>query len=131
MPSPTETTFPRPVFKMMVAPGVVGKVLPADVRKIPALGIFDWMRNGDGTYSPGIRVKEAWLRVSEAEKLPLGVSAEVMFKLIKGGFVMGSAPAPHSTIINVLDLLRHLEECSEDPGGYWTAERKKRYAEGM
>lgn len=130
MPSPTESTFPRPVFRLMVAPDRIGKVQPADVRKIPALGIFDWTRNGDGTFSPVIRVKEAWLRVSEAEKLPLGVSAEVMFKLIKGGFVIGSAPAPHSTIINVSDLLRHIEECAEDPN-YWTSERKKRYAEGM
>lgn len=130
MPSPTETTFPRPVFKLQVAPGVIGTRLPADVRKIPALGIFDWSSNGNGTFTPVVRVKEAWLRVSEAEKLPLGVSAEVMFKLIKGGFVIGSAPAPHSTIINISDLLRHIEECAEDPE-YWTKERRDRYAHGM
>ncbi|WP_395737432.1 hypothetical protein [Prosthecobacter sp.] len=130
MPSPTETTFPRPVFGLKVAPNVVGKTLPADVRKIPALGIFDWADNRDGSFTPVVRVKEAWLRVSEAEKLPLGVSAEVMFKLIKGGFVIGSAPAPHSTIINISDLLRHIEECAEDPD-FWTTERRKRYAEGM
>jgi len=130
MPSPTESTFPRPVFKLEVAPNVIGKVLPADVRKVPALGIFDWIDNRDGSFTPVIRVKEAWLRVSEAEKLPLGLSAEVLFKLMKGGFVMGSAPAPHSTIINVSDLLRHIEECAEDPD-YWTAERRQRYNEGM
>lgn len=130
MPSPTETTFPRPVFPLRVAPGVIGRTLPADVRKIPALGIFDWWDNRDGTFTPVVRVKDAWLRVSEAEKLPLGVSAEVMFKLVKGGFVVGSAPAPHSTIINITDLLRHIEECAEDPD-YWTSERRKRYAEGM
>jgi hypothetical protein len=130
MPSPTEETFPRPVFALHVAPGTIGKTLPADVRKLPALGIFDWIANRDGTYTPSVRVKEAWLRVSEAEKLPLGVSAEVLFKLIKGGFVMGSAPAPHSTIVNIPDLLRHIEECAEDPA-FWTSERKKRYAEGM
>jgi hypothetical protein len=130
MPSPTEETFPRPVFKLQVAPGVVGRVLPADVRKIPAIGIFEWVDNRNGSFTPQIRVKEAWLRVSEAEKLPLGLSAEVMFKLIKGGFVIGSAPAPHSTIVNISDLLRHIEECAEDPD-YWTSERKTRYAEGM
>ena len=130
MPSPTETTFPRPVFHMQVAPGVVGRVLPADIRKIPALGIFDWVDNRDGSFTPSIRVKEAWLRVSEAEKLPIGLSAEVMMKLVKGGFVIGSSPAPHSTIISMTDLLRHIEECAEDPG-FWTAERKQRYAEGM
>lgn len=130
MPSPTETTFPRPVFRLNVAPGVVGKVRPADIRKIPALGIFDWQSNGDGTFTPVIRVKEAWLRVSEAEKLPLGVSAEVMFKLVKGGFVIGSAPAPHSTIISITSLLEHIETCAEDPD-FWTPERRRLYAEGM
>lgn len=130
MPSPTEDTFPRPVFTLEVAPGVIGKVLPADVKKIPGIGIFDWLDNRDGTFTPVVRVKEAWLRVSEAEKLPLGLSAEVMFKLLKGGFVQGSAPAPHSTIVNISDLLRHIEECAEDPA-FWTNERKQRYAEGM
>jgi len=130
MPSPTESTFPRPVFQLRVAPDVIGKVRPADIRKIPAIGIFEWRDNRDGSFSPQIRVKEAWLRVSEAEKLPLGVSAEVMFKLIKGGFVIGSAPAPHSTIINISDLLRHIEDCAEDPN-FWNSERRKRYAEGM
>ncbi len=130
MPSPTEETFPRPVFELQVAPGVVGKVLPADMKKIPAIGIFEWVNNRDGSFTPVIRVKEAWLRVSEAEKLPLGVSAEVMFKLIKGGFVIGSAPAPHSTIVNITDLLRHIEECAEDPS-YWNSDRRERYANGM
>ncbi len=130
MPSPTEETFPRPVFGLQVAPGVVGRVLPADVKKIPAIGIFEWVDNRDGSFTPQIRVKEAWLRVSEAEKLPLGVSAEVMFKLIKGGFVIGSAPAPHSTIINITDLLEHIERCAEDPG-FWNAERRDLYANGM
>ena len=130
MPSPTESTFPRPVWGMNIAPGRIGKTLPADLRKVPALGVFDWQRNADGSYTPCVRVKEAWLRVSEAEKLPLGLSAEVLFKLVKGGFVMGSAPAPHSTIINVSDLLRHIEECAEDPD-FWTSERLDRYKNGM
>lgn len=108
----------------------MGKVRPADIRKIPALGIFDWQSNGDGSFSPMIRVKEAWLRVSEAEKLPLGVSAEVMFKLIKGGFVIGAQPAPHSTIINIPSLLEHLETTAENPD-FWTSENRRRYAEGM
>lgn len=130
MPSPTEETFPRPVVAIQVAPGVMGRVIPADLKKIPALGVFEWIDNRDGTYTPSIRVKEAWLRVSEAEKLPLGLSAEVMFKLIKGGFVIGAQGAPHSTTINITDLLRHLEETAEDPG-FWTAERRERYANGM
>lgn len=130
MPSPTEDTFPRPVWGMNVAPHLIGKRIPADVRKIPALGIFNWQRHGDGTYSPHVLVSESWLRVSEAEKLPLGLSSEVMMKLIKGGFVQGSAPAPHSTIINVVDLLRHIEECSED-ANFWTEERLDRYKNGM
>lgn len=130
MPSPTESTFPRPVWGMNVIPSMVGKRLPADVRKIPALGIFEWQRNGDGTYSPHVLVSVAWLRVSEAEKLPLGLSSEVMMKLIKGGFVEGSAPAPHSTIINVVDLLRHIDECSAD-AGFWNEERLDRYKNGM
>ena len=130
MPSPTEDTFPRPVFPLQVAPGVMGRRLPAEMSKIPALGIFDWVDNRDGSFTPSIRVKEAWLRVSEAEKLPIGLSAEVMMKLVKGGFVIGSAPAPHSTIISMTDLLRHIEECAEDPA-FWTCERKQRYADGM
>ncbi len=86
---------------------------------------------GEGTaYIPLTRIREAWLRVSEAEKLPVGLSAEVMVKLIKGGFVQGSTPAPHSTIINMLDLLRHIEETAEDPD-FWTDDRLERYKHGM
>ncbi len=130
MPSPSEDTFPRPVWAANVAPGVIGKVIPLDKRKVPAIIVADMIDNRDGSYTPVARVKDAWLRVSEAEKLPLGLSAEVMFKLIKGGFVMGAQGAPHSTTINISDLLRHIEETADDPG-FWTADRKERYANGM
>lgn len=128
MPKLSENTFPRPVQSIKVAPHVT--IIPADIRRIPALGIFEWKANGDGTYSPMVRVKDAWLRVSEAEKLPLGLSAEVIIKLLRGGFIVGSQPAPNNIIINVNSLLEHIEECSEDPE-YWTNERRTRFRDGL
>lgn len=128
MPRLSDDTFPRPVQRIQVAPSV--SIIPADIRKIPALGIFEWKGNGDGTYTPLVRVKDAWLRVSEAEKLPLGLSAEVITKLFRGGFVVGSQPAPNNIIINIASLLDHIEECSEDPD-YWTREKRQRFKDGM
>ena len=128
MPRLSDDTFPRPVQSIQVAPSV--SIIPADIRKIPALGIFEWKGNGDGTYTPFVRVKDAWLRVSEAEKLPLGLSAEVIVKLFRGGFIIGSQPAPNNIIINVASLLDHIEECGEDPD-YWTREKRQRFKDGM
>lgn len=128
MPARSDSAFPRPVQKIHVAPHLT--VIPADIRRVPALGIFDWRANGDGTYTPMIRVKDAWLRVSEAEKLPLGMSAEVITKLYRGGFIVGAQPAPNNIIINVTSLLEHIEECSEDPD-FWTRERRQRFKDGM
>jgi hypothetical protein len=116
------------VRKIEVAPGT--KVLPVDVRRIPALGVFEWKSNGDGTYTPYERVKDAWLRVSECEMLPLGLSAEVITKLFRGGFIIGSQPAPNNIVIQVNSLLEHIEECSEDTE-YWTSERRQRFRDGM
>lgn len=127
MPSLSEDTFPRPVRKIEVSPKV--RVLPVDIRKVPALGIFDWQHNGDGTFTPVTRVKDSWLRVSEVERLPLGLSAEVIMKLYKGGFIEGAQPAPNNIVVNVISLLDHIEECAADPD-YWTPERRQRFKEG-
>lgn len=128
MPSLSKNTFPRPVRTIHVAPGT--EVIPADLRTIPALGVFEWRRNTDGTYTPLVRVRDAWLRVSEAEKLPLGLSAEVISKLVRGGFVVGSQAAPNNFMVNVASLLEHIEECAEDPD-YWTTERRNRFRDGL
>lgn len=128
MPSLSKNTFPRPVRAIRVAPGT--EVIPVDVRTIPALGVFEWRHNADGTYTPLLRVKDAWLRVSEAEKLPLGLSAEVISKLVRGGFVVGSQAAPNNFMVNVASLLEHIEECAEDPD-YWTTERRNRFRDGL
>jgi hypothetical protein len=127
MPSLSESVFPRPVRRIDVAPGT--HILPVDLRRVPALGVFDWRHNGDGTYSPIIRVKDALMRVSEVERLPLGLSAEVIMKLYRGGFIDGSQPAPNNIIINVMSLLEHIEECAADPD-YWTKERRQIFKDG-
>lgn len=128
MPSQTDTSFPRPVQSIHVAPHV--EVIPVDLRRIPALGVFEWRRRPDGSYQPQCRVHECWLRVSEAEKLPLGLSAEVIVRLIRGGFVEGGRPAPNSTTVNVVSLLEHYEATREDPH-FWTAERIDLYRHGL
>jgi hypothetical protein len=136
MPRFSDETFPRPVRAVEVSPGT--KLLPVDLRRVPALGVFEWVYKQvqfeDGSRGtacvPVLRIKEAWLRVSEAEKLPLGLSAEVIVRLIRGGFVEGAQPAPNNTTVNVLSLLDHFEQTREDPD-YWTPERRKRFKEGM
>ncbi|MFZ4764911.1 MAG: hypothetical protein ACOYMN_08135 [Roseimicrobium sp.] len=132
MPSQTEASFPRPCRSIQVAPNV--HVLPVDIRRVPTLGVFEWHRKAchacGGGYYPVIRIEDAWMRVSEVEKLPLGLSAEVITKLIKGGFVEGCKAAPNSTTVNVASLLEHYEATSEDPE-FWTREKLERYRNGI
>lgn len=137
MPSLSSDTYPRPVRRIEVAPGV--HVLPVDLKRIPALGIMEWnqlkVQMPDGTtknvYEPVERVHEAWLRISEAEKLPLGLSAEVIRKLIAGGFVEGGRAAPNNATVNILDLLRHVEETRED-WDFWKRDgRRQRFENGV
>lgn len=135
MPSPSETNHPRPAKKIEVAPGLF--VLPANFAKIPALGVFEWMKRRvtfeDGrqghAYVPVIRVNDAIMRVSEAEKLPLGMSEEVIMKLIRAGFVEGSRGAPNTKTVNIVSLLEHIEETSANPD-FWDTERRRLYKEG-
>lgn len=134
MPSPSHTTFPRPARNVEVAPGV--RILPVDLGKIPAIAVCEAVRKRvtfeDGrtgyAYIYIERIHDAWLRISEAEKLNLGLSEEVIVKLIKAGFVEGGRAAPNSKTVNVVSLLEHIEETREDPD-FWTPERKQRYRE--
>lgn len=130
MPSPTEDTFPRPVWQLTVHPKMIGLRLPVPMDKIPGLGIFRWHDRDDGTFEPRVELHDAWIRLGEVESLPLGgLTVEVTRKLIDGGFIFACAPAPSLTLVNISDLLRHREETSEDPQ-WWTPEKLRRYKEG-
>ncbi len=130
MPSPTEDTFPRPVWQMIVHPKMIGLRKPVPLDKIPGLGVFRWHDREDGTYEPRVEVHDAWLRVADVEELPLGgLTCEVTRKLVAGGFIFACSPAPSLTLVNMADLLRHREETSEDPQ-WWTPEKLRRYKEG-
>jgi hypothetical protein len=71
-------------------------------------------------------IQGVFLAVGEMEKVPLGVTAENMIKLIKGGFVDGDLCAPNGVKINVISLQQHIERAASDPG-FWTAERIERF----
>lgn len=129
MPRLSESKFPRPVEGVQVAPTV--SIVPLEKRKIPALGLHDWIDNRDGTYTPILRIKEAWMRVSEVERLPLGISAEVIVKLWQGGFIEGAQPGPNNTVINVRSLLEHYEETAANPEYWKDSERLQRYRDGL
>lgn len=129
MPKLKDFKFPRPVQAITVAPGV--KLIPIDKDKIPSVGICDWINNGNGSYTPVIRVTDAWMRLSEVELLPFGMSAEVIMKLYQGGFVEGARPAPNNTTINVRSLIAHIEECSADPDYWADSERLNRFKNGL
>jgi hypothetical protein len=135
MPRFSDKTFPRPVRAIEVAPGI--KALPVDVRQIPAMGAFEWVckrvifeeTNQRGVaYVPVMRIRDAWIRVSEAEKLPFGLSAEVIVRLVRAGFVEGGQPAPNNTVVNVASLLAHYDATLEDLD-FWTPERRRRFKE--
>lgn len=120
-----------------VAPGT--KILPVDIKRIPALGIFEWkalkVQNADGSlrtvYEPVERVHDAWLRISEAEKLPFGMSAEIIRKLVAGGFIEGGRAAPNNATINVVSLLQHIEDTRGD-WDYWKRDgRRQRFENGV
>jgi hypothetical protein len=130
--------FPRPAREIEVAPGT--KVLPVDVRKIPAIGMFTWKRQvltlQDGrrvvAYIPVEEVHDAYMRLSEVEKkLPLGMSSEVIKKLILAGFVEGAKVTPTDTKVNVRSLLEHFEACRAD-WQFWERDgRRQRYSDGI
>ncbi len=138
MRSFSHQTFPRPAREIQVAPGV--KVLPVDVRRIPAIGMFTWRRvkctleNGQKVYAylPVEEVHDAWMRLSEVEKkLPLGMSSEVIKKLILAGFVEGSKVTPTDTKVNVRSLVEHFENCRADWHFWERDNRRQRYTDGV
>lgn len=137
MPRLSQTTYPRPVRQIEVAPGT--KYLPVDVRKIPAVGVFYWKPvqvqlpkgNTITAYMPVEEVHDAWLRISEAEKLPFGLSAEVIRKLIRGGFVEGNTAAPNNNTVNVRSLLEHIEQTRADFDFWKRDDRRSRFENGV
>lgn len=136
MPDKSPHKYPRSCATYEVAPGV--RVLPADMRRVPSLGVFRWAERRvtfeDGrkglAWVPLLKIKEAWMRITEAARLPLGLSAECIQTLIRAGFVTGSRGTPHSTQVNVLSLLEHLDATARDEH-FWTRERVQRYKDWM
>ena len=136
MPSLSEETYPRPVRLVEVAPGV--KFLAVKPDRIPALAVCEavpmQIKMTDGTtrtvYHFRERIHEAWLRVSEAERLPLGLSAESINKLIAAGMVEGGRGAPNAAMVNVISLLDHIETNREDPEWWDREDRRRRFKMG-
>ena len=137
MPSLSPDAFPRPARVVQVAPGV--RVLPVEEKRVPSIVITElvWHRVtfSDGSQGralvPVDRVHDRWMRLSEIEaKLRLGLSAEVIQKLWRGGFITGTQAAPNNILIDVVDLLRHIEDTAADPD-YWTTELRNRYRDGI
>ena len=130
MPSPTELSVPRPAWKTFVHRKLLGCHRAAEINEVPAVSMFRWADNGDGTYTPVAQLQHAWMRVGDVEEFHIGgLTTEVMTKLVNGGFIIACQPAPSLTLFNVSDLLRHREEASED-ASFWTRERLQRYKEG-
>lgn len=130
MPSPSELTFPRPVWAMSAHWRQLGLLQAAPSEHIPAMGFFRWANNGDGTYTPIEETHDAWIRLGEAESLVNALSTEVLKKLIDAGFVFACAPAPSLSLVNVTSLLNHVEDHGCDPN-QWNREMRTRYATGL
>jgi hypothetical protein len=108
------------------------KVLPVDAGKVPAIGVMELRQASGGLLRPVWRTDLSWMRVSEVadgpRRLPLGISADVLYRLILGQFVLGSKVGPASSMVDVWDLLRHYEETSGPAvQTFWDAERLERY----
>jgi hypothetical protein len=144
MPRQSTTLHPRPVELIEVAPGV--EIMPVARNKVPKLAVTEWcekpvrLAHADcqhckakgihtTVYVPVLRLKPCFMRFTEAAEQPIGMSAEVIQKLVEGGFVEGSRGAPHNSTVNFQSLLEHLDECAMP--GYWTTERKDRYKHGL
>jgi hypothetical protein len=120
-----------------VAPNT--KVLPVDQKRIPALAVMAFkpikvtLPNGITVtaYTVHDELHDAWLRISEAERLPFGLSAEVIRKLINGGFVEGCRSAPNNSMVNCRSLLEHIQACRDD-WDFWKRDgRKQRFDDGV
>lgn len=125
MPRLSEKSFHRPARVVHVAPGVT--TIPTDVRTVPAVCVSDLVWHNvvfkDGSHGralvPVDRVWDRWMRLSEIEsKLRLGLSAEVINKLWRGGFITGSQAAPNNILIDIVTLLEHIETTANDPD-FW------------
>lgn len=137
MPSFSEETYPRPVRLVEVAPGTT--VLPVDLRRVPALAVMAFkpvkVKLPSGitvtAFTVVDEIHDAWLRISEAERLPFGLSAEVIRKLINGGFVEGNRAAPNNSMVNIRSLLEHIEATRND-WDFWKRDgRKQRFDDGV
>jgi hypothetical protein len=144
MPRQSTILHPRPVQVIEVAPGV--EILPVAKDKVPKLAVSEWQEKqvrlahadcphckSKGTmarvYVNVLRLKDCMMRYTEAAEQPIGMSAEVIQKLVEGGFVEGSRGAPHNSTVNFRSLMEHLDEAAQP--GYWTSERLDRYKHGL
>lgn len=136
MPDKSHIKYPRPARAVQVAPNV--RVLPANMNTVPRVAVLEWRERPvtfeDGrkgtAFVPIMRIKRAWMRITEAAKLPIGLSEEIILTLGRAGFIELGRATPHSSNVNVVSLLDHIEATAVDPD-YWTRERVQRYKDWL
>ncbi|MCX6908122.1 MAG: hypothetical protein NTY01_08775 [Verrucomicrobia bacterium] len=125
--------------KVEIVPGV--KITPVSIESVSRFAIARWVPQGDGTFKPVAKSCDPWVRltVSLPRELGLGISWDVMRRLIVSGIVASRRPGPHTTEISIESLNAHLEGCRDTE--YWctpvkgtdgrTMTREARYKEAL
>jgi hypothetical protein len=107
---------------------IVRKVADAPATMIPRVGVSDWQPAGDGTYRPIVRIHEAMVRVTDAERVT-GLPYLTLRRLIIAGFVKGAQLTPGNVLIDLHSFYEHVEKC-KDPE-FWNKERREAYAAAL
>jgi hypothetical protein len=107
-----------------------GQFVPVEISKdmVPRYGFVRMTPQPDGTYRAVLVHSAGFVRLGHdlPERLGItGMSFRTLLRLISGGFVACSRPAPRTYLVDLQSLANHLQ-ASTDPE-FWTDERKRRF----
>lgn len=112
-------------IEVEIYPGAKVRVKVQD--KVPQYCTFALVESPCGSYRLTPFNWSQHVRMSEdlAERLGLGISTSVFYRLLNAGFVESSEMGPHTVVVDLVSLLKHLRRTRRKPGkpSWWNAER--------
>ena len=132
-PTNTITVYPNGV-RIQVTPGDQLTFWPEQI-PLPShatVGVFEWVRNAQGSYDPMVRIHPKMIRCGEAAitDLGLGIGYYSLRRLCRGGFVRWQQITPGQYAFDLQSYYQHLAKVQADPE-FWTGKNLKKYMEAI
>lgn len=126
---PAITVYP-PGIKLRLAPDAPEAPWPDNLPLPHSIGVFEFKRNDDGSYTPIIKMHTRWLRLSVKgiEELALGIGYNSMRRLMRAGFVKFMQITPGQYAVDLQSYFQHVAAVRADCE-FWTGKNLKRYME--